>query len=220
MAVKHKYTHTLHALAFTIMALSGLAVMIKGNNAFGALFAGKKNAEVVHKVVAWVYLFTNSYLGLKILPEMGIRGNLTVKALFQRLFYWFVFLSLVIMVPTGLLLMFKQNFSAGLVLFTLSIHKTFALILIGITVIHAFLRFHKPGMLFEEYKEICRKCVEKLCIGVCPTWAISVASDGSIAFDDVRCIACNKCVEVCPYKVVYYSQRGVCLYVKPINFRR
>lgn len=216
MAVKHKYTHAVHALAFTILALSGLALMFKGRNLFEVFFAGKKGAETVHKYVAWVYLVTNAYLSLKILPEMGIRGSLTLKAAFQRLFYWFVFLSLAIMVPTGLVQMFKSHFANSLVLFFASIHKTFALILIFTTLIHAVLRFHKPDILFKELKEICQRCKEKPCIPICPTEAIKPAEDGSVLFDDVRCIACMKCVEVCPYKVVYCSERGVPLYVKPV----
>ncbi len=216
MAVKHKYTHAIHALTFAAMALSGLALLIKGRNIFEVIFGGKGNAETTHKTAAWVYLLTNTYLSLKILPEMGIKGNLTLKALFQRGFYWFVFLSLTIMVPTGLVLIFRHQMPSELTLFTLSIHKTFALILISATLIHAVLRFHKPRILFEKYKEICRKCAEKLCISVCPTEAIVVTEDGSINFNDVRCIACNKCVEVCPHKLVYYSDRGVPLYIKPV----
>ncbi len=217
MAVKHKYTHILHSLAFTVMAFSGLALMIKENNLFGVFCGGKKNAESIHKIVAWVYLVTNTYLSLKILSDIGIRGNLTLKALFQRFFYWFVYLSLAIMVPTGLVLTFRHRFSSGLIFFTMSIHKTFALMLIAVTLVHAFLRFHKPKILFEKFKEICRKCMEKPCIGVCPTAAIDVAYDGSILFNDVRCIDCKKCVEVCLHKVVYYSERGFPLYVKPVN---
>jgi len=215
LAVKHKYTHAVHALAFVIMGLSGMALMIKGKNLFEVLFGGKKNAELVHKITAWVYLFTNTYLSLKILPDVGIRGNLTPKALFQRLFYWFVFLSLTIMVPTGLILIFRSNFSPKLTLFTMSVHKTFALVLITVTLVHALIRFNKPRILFEKYVELCKKCLEKPCISVCPTEAIKPKDDGSVEFNDIRCIACNKCVEVCPYKVVYYSERGVPLYVKP-----
>jgi len=215
MAVKHRYTHTVHALAFTLLALSGLSLLIKGNNPFVVIFGNKKMAELVHKTVAWVYLSTNLYLSFKILPEMGIRGSLTLKALFQRLFYWFVFLSLAIMVPSGLILIFRNNFSHSTALFTLSIHKIFAVLLIGTTVIHALLRFHKPKILFETLKDICRNCADKPCISVCPTEAIEPKNDGTVNFDDIRCIACNKCVEVCPYKVVYYSERGVPLYVKP-----
>ena len=217
MAVKHRYAHGVHAVAFTVLALSGLAILIKGKSLFLVFFGSKKTAESVHKTVAWAYLFTNTYLSLKVLPEMGIRGSLTAKALFQRFFYWFVFLSLAIMVPTGLLLMFREHFSHGTVLFAMSVHKMFALILIAVTTVHAFLRFHKPAILFEKYREICRKCLDKPCIGVCPTEAIVPAEDGTVLFDDVRCIACNRCVEVCPYKVVYYSERGVPLYVKPIG---
>jgi len=217
MAVKHRYTHAVHALAFTVMALSGLAVMIKGRTVFEIFFGGKKNAEVVHKLVAWVYLFTNAYLSLKILPHIGIRGVVHIKALFQRLYYWFVFLSLSIMVPTGLLLMFRSSFPAKVVLFTLSVHKTFALILIAATVVHAFLRFHKPKILFSVLEDLCKNCKDKPCIGVCPTEAIFPAFDGTVTFNDVRCIDCRKCVEVCPYKVVYYSERGVPLYVKPVE---
>jgi ferredoxin len=216
MAVKHRYAHAIHSLAFLVLALSGLSLLFHGRNVFEIFFGGKKGAEMVHKYVAWVYLFTNAYLSLKILPEMGIRGSLTVKAVFQRLFYWFVFLSLAIMVPTGLVMMFKSNFGKGFVLFSSSIHETFALILITVTLVHAVLRFHKPEVLFRKLKDICRSCSDKPCIPVCPTGAIVPLPDGSVGFNDVRCIACMKCVEVCPYKVVYVSERGVPLYVKPV----
>jgi len=214
MAVKHKYAHTLHAVSFTVLALSGLSLMLKGKSVFELPFGGKKGAATVHKYVAWLYLTTNAYLSLKILPEVGVRGSLTLKALYQRLFYWFVFLSLSIMVPTGLILTFK-GVGRELLLFTASVHKTFALILIATTLTHALIRFHKPAILFSQLKELCRQCAEKPCLGACPTEAIRLTPTGAVEFNDVRCIACNRCVEVCPKKVVYYAQGGKPLFVKP-----
>jgi len=215
MSVKHRLAHTVHAISFTVLALSGLSLMFKGKNVFEVVFGGKKGAITVHKTVAWAYATTNAYLSIKVLPEIGIRGSLNLKAFYQKAFYWFVFLSLFIMVPTGILLTFRW-IEKEIFLFTAAVHKTFAVILIFITLIHSLLRLNKPQILFTSLQEECRQCTEKPCIKTCPTNALTAREDGTVEFDDPKCTACNRCVEKCPRKIVFYGERGKPTFVKPV----
>lgn len=47
---------------------------------------------------------------------------------------------------------------------------------------------------------LCTDC--GLCVGVCPTDAITVSEDYSIKIDNELCVQCNACVMACPLKAL------------------
>jgi len=49
----------------------------------------------------------------------------------------------------------------------------------------------------------CRHCEDAPCVRVCPSGALSRASEGSpVAVAQQKCIGCGFCVEVCPFGVI------------------
>lgn len=47
-----------------------------------------------------------------------------------------------------------------------------------------------------ETIEVCRHC--GVCVSGCPAGALSMAG-GKVAWDEGKCVACDRCIEVCPY---------------------
>ncbi len=65
----------------------------------------------------------------------------------------------------------------------------------------------------EHDPEICTAC--GLCLEVCPMEALTLATDGSIAFDQLRCIGCGLCVGVCPEGAVKLVRKAAALIAVP-----
>lgn len=71
-------------------------------------------------------------------------------------------------------------------------------------------RIHaEPGLVLNTaFPNKCRHCNPAPCQAVCPTAAISRASDFSeiVVIEPHKCIACGMCAMVCPFDVItYYS---------------
>jgi formate-dependent nitrite reductase membrane component NrfD/NAD-dependent dihydropyrimidine dehydrogenase PreA subunit len=49
----------------------------------------------------------------------------------------------------------------------------------------------------------CNHCVDAPCVGICPTRALFIRSDGIVDFDTSRCIGCKSCMQACPYDALY-----------------
>ncbi|MFH1788990.1 MAG: 4Fe-4S binding protein [Candidatus Altiarchaeota archaeon] len=63
------------------------------------------------------------------------------------------------------------------------------------------------GVAVEELSgEIVKdssRCVDcGVCVGVCPTDAISASEDKVILFDNEACVQCGACIEACPFSAV------------------
>jgi carbon-monoxide dehydrogenase iron sulfur subunit len=55
----------------------------------------------------------------------------------------------------------------------------------------------------------CRHCEDAPCITVCPSRAISRASDNSpVVLDNGRCIGCHACIMACPFGVIRKGRDG------------
>ena len=53
----------------------------------------------------------------------------------------------------------------------------------------------------------CRHCEDAPCMMVCPTEAISRASDlGPVILDQLQCIGCRFCMQACPFGVIDLSR--------------
>ncbi len=58
-----------------------------------------------------------------------------------------------------------------------------------------------------EVSNLCRGCVGRYCINVCPKDAISVGKDGKAVIDQSKCIQCGKCKSACPYEAIIHKVR-------------
>lgn len=59
------------------------------------------------------------------------------------------------------------------------------------------------------YAIYCQQCVDAPCIGGCPEKALSRdAKTGVVILDDKKCTACKECLNVCPFEVPQFPQKG------------
>lgn len=66
-------------------------------------------------------------------------------------------------------------------------------------------------------KEICKKCLEKSCLLVCPAVLYKLDRNGEITFDHAGCLECGTCRVMC-------KNKGIVKWVYPrgtfgVNFR-
>ncbi len=57
-----------------------------------------------------------------------------------------------------------------------------------------------PGARYYV-SDICRGCVARPCVGICPKEAVSIKNGRSV-IDGENCIKCGKCAKVCPYGAI------------------
>ena len=57
-----------------------------------------------------------------------------------------------------------------------------------------------PGARYYV-SDICRGCVARSCVGICPKQAVSIQNGRSV-IDGEACIKCGKCAKVCPYGAI------------------
>ena len=51
----------------------------------------------------------------------------------------------------------------------------------------------------------CQHCENAPCVAECPVDAIYTRSDGMVVIDPLLCTGCHRCIEACPYGVIYYN---------------
>lgn len=51
----------------------------------------------------------------------------------------------------------------------------------------------------------CQHCENAPCVAECPVDAIIVRSDGMTYIDPLLCTGCHRCIDRCPYGVIYYN---------------
>jgi Fe-S-cluster-containing dehydrogenase component len=62
-----------------------------------------------------------------------------------------------------------------------------------------------PNLKRWIFPVYCMQCDNAPCVSVCPTGATFRRKDGIITIDQQKCIACNKCVDACPYNARYIN---------------
>lgn len=55
--------------------------------------------------------------------------------------------------------------------------------------------------------DMCRACVARYCINVCPRDAVTVGKDGRAEIIQDKCIKCGKCKASCPYEAIIHKIR-------------
>ncbi|MDE6411374.1 MAG: 4Fe-4S dicluster domain-containing protein [Clostridia bacterium] len=55
--------------------------------------------------------------------------------------------------------------------------------------------------------DMCRACVARYCINVCPKDAVTVGKDGRAEIIQDKCIKCGKCKASCPYEAIIHKIR-------------
>ncbi len=55
--------------------------------------------------------------------------------------------------------------------------------------------------------DMCKSCVARYCVNVCPKGAVFVGKDGKAEIDQNKCIKCGKCKASCPYEAIIHRTR-------------
>lgn len=67
----------------------------------------------------------------------------------------------------------------------------------------AFILDKEPHIVVDT--EICRTCVEKPCIHLCPAGLFRPSEDGGVSFSHEGCLECGMCRLACPHGAVRWS---------------
>lgn len=62
-----------------------------------------------------------------------------------------------------------------------------------------------PQTSFRTFSVSCQHCVKPWCIPECPVEAIRKNADGIVVVDYDKCIGCQTCLSVCPFKAPQFS---------------
>ena len=79
-----------------------------------------------------------------------------------------------------------------------------------------------PGIYFNSsFPSKCRHCDPAPCMAVCPTGAISRATDMKeiVLIDGNKCITCAMCAMVCPFDVITYHQSAKVKFDRPVAIK-
>jgi Fe-S-cluster-containing dehydrogenase component len=68
----------------------------------------------------------------------------------------------------------------------------------------------------DIHQEVCRQCVNPLCVQACPTGACHVdTANGNVrTIDESKCIGCQLCIQACPFiphRVVWNAEKNVAM---------
>ena len=64
-----------------------------------------------------------------------------------------------------------------------------------------------PKVKVAYMPRFCMHCDNPTCMQACPTeGAIYKRDDGLVIIDPVKCTGCRKCMEACPYDVIYFNR--------------
>ena len=61
-----------------------------------------------------------------------------------------------------------------------------------------------PRVQVSHMPTFCQHCAQAPCIPACPDDAIKTRDDGLVWIDPKACTGCQKCVDACPYNVIYF----------------
>lgn len=56
-----------------------------------------------------------------------------------------------------------------------------------------------PRAKLHFLPRLCNHCADPPCVGVCPTQASHIRSDGIVDINEKLCIGCRNCIAMCPY---------------------
>lgn len=55
------------------------------------------------------------------------------------------------------------------------------------------------------YRQLCMHCETPSCASVCPVGAFTKTAEGTVLYDDKKCIGCRYCMVACPFDVPKYE---------------
>ena len=62
-----------------------------------------------------------------------------------------------------------------------------------------------PNLSLSWLPVLCMHCQNAPCVAECPSGSLAQREDGIVTFDKNKCIGCQACSWVCPYKIPKYS---------------
>ncbi len=63
-----------------------------------------------------------------------------------------------------------------------------------------------PKVRVNHTPTMCNHCSNPACMAACDAGAVWRNDDGFIIFDTEKCTGCKKCMEACPYGVIYFNE--------------
>ena len=72
---------------------------------------------------------------------------------------------------------------------------------------YSFIKFNSiekgeyPNVAYHLRRNSCMHCPDAPCIAVCPVDALSESEEGFTVIDAETCIACGRCLDICPFDV-------------------
>lgn len=74
----------------------------------------------------------------------------------------------------------------------------------------------RPGNHFVRQQ--CRHCLDPACVSACIVGALEKKPDGSVTYDDDKCMGCRYCMTACPYGIPRYDWDQAVPYVRKCTF--
>ena len=67
-----------------------------------------------------------------------------------------------------------------------------------------------PDLSMYYLPRLCMHCADPHCVEACSAEAIHKQADGLVLFDREKCIACEACLDACPYEAIFMDrEQGV-----------
>jgi formate dehydrogenase iron-sulfur subunit len=77
---------------------------------------------------------------------------------------------------------------------------------------------NKGDLKWVFSKRQCMHCLEPACASACIVGALTRADDGSVVYDDKKCIGCRYCMLACPFGVPAFEWEKVIPFVRKCTF--
>ncbi len=73
--------------------------------------------------------------------------------------------------------------------------------------LHEYVRGTVPKVKMHYLPVLCMHCDEAACIKACPVdGGVYKREDGLVIIDPDKCTGCKRCVDACPYHVIYFNE--------------